>query len=1090
MGDPLSLAAGVVGLVSLTIQLLQVANKFSNDVKGVSEEVRLLIEELESLKSVLELLKKAWENRRVPTNFDLSALARIEATCEAHLKELLGQLRKDQGHLQKKPYASIHGALARIKWPFEAEKTRAITKCVHRYFCIFSWALTCSDSDVLHGVSEDVCKILKDQEQTLEQIRELFPSFQDLRQHLDTGYHITSSVLQVVKSQATTLDDFCKNMEKLNLANTQTSKAFDRISSDLRDIKEDTSTPKALHRIEKELIRSEKQDTAEWNVIKSWKITATTEISKAFLRYHTSNVNGAPGTGKTILTSLAIHDITASYPREEIQVAYLFCQYKHQVNETSPVLFSSILRQLLTSRRMMFPFVRNKCLELFSKPSVAKQLLKELVKLVRILADGTRKTYILVDAVDEILETDPGGKDVRNEFMRGLLELSGQCRLFVTCRSHMDLELFSGESSIFGIRAEDQDLVAYCASTISSSRVLLEFCKRQPGLRNEIISAVRTRANGVFLLACRHMRRLVSAISARDVQEILKTLSTDLDEVWGFCIERLECQSPNRRALAKRALSWVSTALRPLTDIELAHALSYRPGDDDIDSTGCIDVAMIIEVCDGMLHLEPISHTSARPMVSFTHASIAEYLKQTLETEDINLEFANTCLGYLSMEGLRAEDILVAHHTRYGFLEYAKSHWADHASSCAEKLKHGRLLAYATKSPSALVEAVRRGLPDTVHYLLDHGISPNKNDRNLSPLSVAAKYGRQMCAQYLVEAGADVDYAGDADEVLDTAVTHAARSGHSQLLLLLIDSKANLNSGLVPPIFAAVLGNRLSIVKQLLSAGCDPDVRREGQTAIMAAVHMNRMDIAESIMLGGADLNAHYMGEETLLTTALWHKRWNFAAKLLKNGAHGADQKQLTQALNSAAYEGADDLVRMMLQFVEPGPLQSILEGHEILTASSPEKSHKYKTPLHLALEGRHSDIAADLISIGLGINQLCGNPPYTPLEWAAGRNEVDLVRQLITAGADPNCGGEATPLISFATRFVQAENFSDPHSTEVLALLLEAGASPHCRGDKELSRLKTQMYANIRFRWWSEDDPNVQRLIVALHLSENWVVL
>ncbi|EAT81475.2 hypothetical protein SNOG_10976 [Parastagonospora nodorum SN15] len=339
---------------------------------------------------------------------------------------------------------------------------------------------------------------------------------------------------------------------------------------------------------------------------------------------------------------------------------------------------------------------------------------------------------------------------------------------------------------------------------------------------------------------------------------------------------------------------------------------------------------MIIEVCD-------------------------EYLKQTLETEDINLEFANTCLGYLSMEGLRAEDILVAHHTRYGFLEYAKSHWADHASSCAEKLKHGRLLAYATKSPSALVEA--------------------------------------MCAQYLVEAGADVDYAGDADEVLDTAVTHAARSGHSQLLLLLIDSKANLNSGLVPPIFAAVLGNRLSIVKQLLSAGCDPDVRREGQTAIMAAVHMNRMDIAESIMLGGADLNAHYMGEETLLTTALWHKRWNFAAKLLKNGAHGADQKQLTQALNSAAYEGADDLVRMMLQFVEPGPLQSILEGHEILTASSPEKSHKYKTPLHLALEGRHSDIAADLISVGLGINQLCGNPPYTPLEWAAGRNEVDLIR-------------------------------------------------------------------------------------------------
>jgi len=145
----------------------------------------------------------------------------------------------------------------------------------------------------------------------------------------------------------------------------------------------------------------------------------------------------------------------------------------------------------------MFPFVRNKCLELFSKPSVARQLLKELVKLIRILADGTRRTYILADAVDEILETDSGGKDVRNELMKGLLELSGQCRLFITCRSHIDLTLFSGESAIFGIRAEDQDLVAYCASTISASKVLLGFCKRRPGLRNDIISTVRTRANGV-----------------------------------------------------------------------------------------------------------------------------------------------------------------------------------------------------------------------------------------------------------------------------------------------------------------------------------------------------------------------------------------------------------------------------------------------------------------------------------------------------------------------------------------------------------------------------------------------------------------
>lgn len=101
MGDPLSLAAGVVGLVSLTIQLLQVASKFKDGVKGVSKEVKFLIEELTALNSVLELLQKAWENRRIPPNFDLSALTRIEATCESHLRDLLDKLRKDNVTLQK-----------------------------------------------------------------------------------------------------------------------------------------------------------------------------------------------------------------------------------------------------------------------------------------------------------------------------------------------------------------------------------------------------------------------------------------------------------------------------------------------------------------------------------------------------------------------------------------------------------------------------------------------------------------------------------------------------------------------------------------------------------------------------------------------------------------------------------------------------------------------------------------------------------------------------------------------------------------------------------------------------------------------------
>jgi hypothetical protein len=385
-------------------------------------------------------------------------------------------------------------------------------------------------SDILHGVSEDVCKALKYQERALDDVAKLFESFQEYRQHANTGVFIASSVLRIVEARSITLDELCRDMETMKTTNTESIKALDQISSHLRDIKEDRSTSKALHRVDDKLIQIEQQACLErreiiehynkqciarlpsipylerrrqayavhepgigvWflshNKFRSWK---NSDAASALV------CTGPPGTGKTVLASLALDDISKLHHDKNIQIAYLFCQNKHQTNETAPVLFSSILRQLLTSRGVMMPFIRDRCLEVFSKPSVAQKLLKELIKLVSILCGATNRTYILVDAVDEVLETDSNGKDVRNEFLRGLFEISNQCRLLITCRTHIDLSVFSATSTFLHVRAKDEDLFAYCASTINSSKVLLDFCKRRPELRNEIIRAVIAKANGM-----------------------------------------------------------------------------------------------------------------------------------------------------------------------------------------------------------------------------------------------------------------------------------------------------------------------------------------------------------------------------------------------------------------------------------------------------------------------------------------------------------------------------------------------------------------------------------------------------------------
>ncbi|KAF2026288.1 ankyrin [Setomelanomma holmii] len=238
-----------------------------------------------------------------------------------------------------------------------------------------------------------------------------------------------------------------------------------------------------------------------------------------------------------------------------------------------------------------------------------------------------------------------------------------------------------------------------------------------------------------------------------------------------------------------------------------------------------------------------------------------------------------------------------------------------------------------------------------------------------------------------------------------------------QMVVLLIDAKADLDAGTTPPLIASI--EDLSIVNRLLAAGCNLDVKSEGATAMVTALATRRIDIADALMHAGADLN--------VVDTALRYGHWNFAVKSV---ASGADVSNPT-LIKYAAYKGQTKFVQALKKTKDF--MRSSAGGKDkIKTATSPASAHQHTKPLQLALKGRHHDIVELLINDRLGVNQLCGTPPYTPLEWAAGRNDAVLVRQLFNAGANPNRGGEVTPLLSAVTRFVRAQNVHSPQATEI----------------------------------------------------------
>jgi hypothetical protein len=59
---------------------------------------------------------------------------------------------------------------------------------------------------------------------------------------------------------------------------------------------------------------------------------------------------GIPRAGKTVMAAVAVDHLNRSVHSENIGIAYLFCSYKAQINQSTPGLFSAVLRQLVQSR--------------------------------------------------------------------------------------------------------------------------------------------------------------------------------------------------------------------------------------------------------------------------------------------------------------------------------------------------------------------------------------------------------------------------------------------------------------------------------------------------------------------------------------------------------------------------------------------------------------------------------------------------------------------------------------------------------------------------------------------------------------------
>jgi hypothetical protein len=171
---------------------------------------------------------------------------------------------------------------------------------------------------------------------------------------------------------------------------------------------------------------------------------------------------GMPGAGKTMMAAIAI-DHLGRQAQVDVGLAYVFCNYKSQVDQSLYGLLSGLLKQLVQSRRDMAALItglhdhhwkRN------SRPS-----LDEIFSVLQTVCSNHAGVYIIVDALDECTE-----QDMRSRLIENLRKLQAKTmtnvRLLFTSRFiHEIMEKFRLDLML-EVRASEEDVKRFVAGQL------------------------------------------------------------------------------------------------------------------------------------------------------------------------------------------------------------------------------------------------------------------------------------------------------------------------------------------------------------------------------------------------------------------------------------------------------------------------------------------------------------------------------------------------------------------------------------------------------------------------------------------------
>ncbi|KAI0449366.1 hypothetical protein F5B21DRAFT_494476 [Xylaria acuta] len=674
---------------------------------------------------------------------------------------------------------------------------------------------------------------------------------------------------------------------------------------------------------------------------------------------------GIPGAGKTVLASIVINDLWRRFRKNNsIGIVYIYCNFRHKDEQTLEGLKSIVLKQLAERQSPLPEGLKS----LYRDHKAARTRLspEELSNALHYAFAAYSRVYIVTDALDEC-EASGGCRD---RFLSEIFnaQSNGKVSFMATSRDNPEIQDKFKGSAILEIRANNDDVERYLDDHMLA---LPAFIKDDFDLRQYIKTGISRAADGMFLLAQLHLDSLKGKMTRAAVRKTLDALVTGSDayeHAYNSAMERINGQLREEADLAKRVLSWITFAKRPLTTKELQHALSVEIGTSHLDQENLLRVNMV-SMCAGLVTIDKESN-----IIRLVHYTTQQYFEKSFERWFYNphLDITEICVTYLSFQAfesgcVRSVKAFSARLESNPFYDYASRNWGHHAR-LAPTRQH--VLPFLRKQGH--VEA-------TGQALLAYSPTPQEIViAKITGLHLASYFGLETVG--ILAAEYDVIERDSSDQ---TPLLRAVADRHVEIAQMLIengaDTKAKNTWGLTP-LLSAIYHKEEDLVQMLLQNGADIEAKDDlYQTPLFRAIERGHKEIVQILLTNGANFEARDGFDGTPLVYAINHKNGDIVQMLLEKGANIEDKGVLDKTpLHYASEYGSKEIVHILLK-----------NG-----ANIEARDFASKTPLWYAILRGKEEVARILLEEGADIDNHCGNG-LTVL-WLARRREDKALEQLL----------------------------------------------------------------------------------------------